>query len=136
TYNGLPPQPSIVPGNLNITEDKLPVANLALEGCDESGQAAVVFCVDASTSVVYSAGDTWNIYKSYFNSFAKFISIIPDASKYALVCFTDSVPYFPGPSKPGGFYIGQTPNDSSDFENNLRSRPFKGFTEVDNAVDF
>src|SRR5690349_13771880 len=66
TYNGALPNPGIVPSNLNVTEDTYPVSNLSLQGCDESGQAAVVFCVDASTSTVYSAGDTWNIYKSYF----------------------------------------------------------------------
>ncbi|MEI8134936.1 MAG: hypothetical protein WCH46_07640 [bacterium] len=136
TFNGSLPQPGVAPNNLKITEDNFPVTNFEINDCDESGQAAVVFCVDASTSVLASAGDTWNIYPSYFNSFAKFISGIPAQSRYALVSFTDQVNYYPAGARTGGFYKGQTPLDSNDFQFNLRNQQFKGFTNVDNAVNY
>jgi hypothetical protein len=134
TYNGTLPQPGIAPNNLVVTEDKGPVGNLQLTDCDESGQAAIVFCADVSTSILSSAGDTWNIYPSYFNAYAKFITGIPSASKYALVCFTNAPLYFPGAGN--GFYAGQNSADSSAFINNLRNQPFKGFTDVDSAIHF
>jgi hypothetical protein len=136
TYNGSLPRPGILPSDLDIKEDNGPVSNVQLTDCDESGQAAVVFCVDASTSVLASAGDTWNIFPSYFNSYAKFISAIPAASKYALVAFTDQIAYYPASAVTGGFYAGQNPGDSSAFQFNLRNQLFKGATNVDQAMDF
>jgi hypothetical protein len=135
TYNGKLPNPSIDPSNLKITEDNTPVTNFQLTDCDESGQAAIVFCVDVSTSILSSAGDTWTISQAYFNSFAKFIGYIPAASRYALATFTDQVSYYPGPNHPGGFYSGQNAADSTDFIFNLKDQSFKGFTDVDNAVN-
>ena len=136
SYNGTLPQPGILPGNLNITEDNTPVNNFQLQGCDESGQAAVVFCVDVSTSIITTAGDTWYPYQSYFSSFDQFITAIPAASRYALVAFTDSVLYYPGVNHPTGFYYGKNSADSVSFQNALHAQPFSGFTDVENAVRF
>ena len=139
-YNGLIPQPGIVANNLTVTEDNNPVSNLEVTGCDESGEAAIVFCVDISSSILRSAGDSWNIYPSYFNAFAKFISAIPKGSRYSLVLFTDTsfqevMYYYPGPARPNGFYTGQNPIDSADFENNVRNQSFTfGFADVDSAI--
>ncbi len=134
TYNGLLPQPGILPTDLKVTEDNFP-ENIQLIGCDESAQAAVVFCVDASTSIKASAGDSWDIYLSYYKSFDKFINLIPSASRYALVVFTDQAQYFPGPAHLNGFYSGQNAVDSSAFQNILRSQTFTGFTNIDPGID-
>ncbi|MDP4221096.1 MAG: VWA domain-containing protein [Bacteroidota bacterium] len=133
TYNGSLPQPGVLPSNLKVTEDKVPV-NPDLIGCDESGQAAVVFCVDASTSIKASAGDTWDVYTAYFKAYDRFISAIPSASRYALVAFTDQVIYYPGPIHLNGFYSGGNSADSTAFQNALNAQSFTGFTDVDTAI--
>lgn len=133
TYNGALPQPGILPSDLKITEDGAPVIPQVF-GCDESAQAAVVFCVDASTSIKSSAGDSWDVYRSFFSSFDKFISVIPSGSRYALVAFTDQVLYYPGGSHINGFYSGGNPVDSMDFQNALHAQTFVGFTNVDTAI--
>ncbi|MEP7234805.1 MAG: VWA domain-containing protein [Ignavibacteriota bacterium] len=135
TYNGSLPQPGITPSDLRIKEDNTPVTNFQLQDCDESGQAAIVFCVDVSTSVNASAGDTWYPYRAYFQAFDNFISTIPAASRFALVAFTDVALYYPGIGYPGGFYSGKSKADSAAFENALYAQPFIGYTDIGNAMD-
>jgi len=136
TYNGSLPQPGILPSDMKIKEDNAPVNNFQVTDCDESGQAAIVFCLDVSTSIKSSAGDSWDVYKAYFSSFDKFIPAIPSSSRYALVAFTDSVYYYPGPGHVNGFYTGQNSADSASFQLSLRAQSFAGFTDVEYAIRY
>ncbi len=136
TYNGSLPQPGIQPSDMKITEDNIPINNFQITNCDESGQAAIVFCVDVSLSIKSSAGDNFDVYGSYFTSFDKFITTIPIGSRYALVTFDDAIQYFPGPAHPNGFYSGKNAADSSAFILALRAQSFTGGTRVDNALEY
>lgn len=133
TYNGSLPQPGILPGDMKITEDKAPM-NFQLLNCDESRQAAIVFCIDASTSMKSSAGDSWDIYKAYYSSFDKFINLMPAGSRYALAAFTDGVVYYPGLAHATGFYFSQNAADSMDFQFKLHAQSFFGGTDVDSGI--
>ncbi|HYM20436.1 MAG TPA: hypothetical protein VEW28_05460 [Candidatus Kapabacteria bacterium] len=134
TYNGTLPNPSVAPNDINITEDGTPAA-AQLSGCDESQLSAVVFCVDASTSIISSAGDLFNVYPAFFHSFGNCIGELRGTSWYALIPFTDTIAgIFPGAGHLNGFYMAGNSQDSSDFINIVSQQPYKGLTNVDYAL--
>ncbi len=135
SYNGSLPQPAIQPTDIVVKEDNTTVP-IQLEGCDDSQEAAIVFCVDVSTSMRSSAGDLFDIAESFFRCFGSCFVKLRPTSRYALVPFTDIVQgVFPGAGRPGGFYSVSNPADSAEFTNILKGEPYFGPTYVDHAID-
>ena len=134
SYNGTLPNPTLQASDFNVTEDGTPV-NIQLQNCDDSREAAVIFCVDASQSMVASSGDGFDIYESFFTSFGSCITEFTGSTRYGLVTFTDVIAgVYPPASHPGGLYFSGNVVDSTAFVAALRIQPFFGGTYVDNAL--
>ncbi len=135
SYNGTLPNPTVQANDFNVTEDGKPVS-IQVQNCDDSREAAVVFCVDASSSMVGSAGDLFDVYESFFSSFGSCITEFTGSTRYGLVTFTDVIAgIYPPASHPGGLYFSHNAVDSAAFVSALRIQPFAGGTNVDVAVN-
>lgn len=134
SYNGTLPNPTLQASDFTVTEDGKPV-NIQLQNCDDSREAAVVFCVDASSSMVGSAGDLFDVYESFFTSFGSCITEFTGSTRYGLVTFTDVIAgVYPPASHPGGLYFSKNATDSAAFVAALRIQPFAGGTNADVAL--
>lgn len=131
--NGSIPTPPLTASDFTITEDGQAVTP-QLSDCDDSRSAAVVICIDHSTSMIGSAGDSWNIYPSFLDSFLDLISNLRPQSKYALLPFTEkSDDLYPQPPNPA-FYSAQVPADEAAAMSVIQGLQFAGGTDVDKAL--
>ncbi|MBS1904511.1 MAG: VWA domain-containing protein [Bacteroidetes bacterium] len=135
SYNGSVPTPGVLPSDITINEDGVPMTPELLD-CDESNTAAVAFCVDVSTSMRSSVGDGFDLSYKFFQAFGPCISQLQAPSRYALITFNDSINgVYPSPSHPTGFFLGGNAADSQAFGDALALQPYFGGTYVDHAID-
>lgn len=129
--NGSVPSPPLFASNFAVTEDGQAV-NPQLIDCDDSRRVAVAICVDQSTSMISSAGDTWDVYMNFRGSFGELIGNLKPQSKYTLISYTDIQTVYP--LAPRSFYQSQDPADYNEVMDIISSMTFYGNTDVDKAL--
>lgn len=135
SYNGFAPVPTVTGSQFVVKEDNV-VVPAEVVSCDGIPQSAVVFCTDASTSMISSAGNTSEVYDVFYRCFGSCLELLPMGSRYSLITFYDhNIEPHPGPGHVNGFYDAGNKADSMDFVDALKHLPYFGGTYVDEALD-
>ncbi|HET9135235.1 MAG TPA: vWA domain-containing protein, partial [Candidatus Kapabacteria bacterium] len=135
SYNGFAPVPTLNGSQFVVKEDNVTVP-AEVVSCDGVPQSAVVFCSDASTSMISSVGNTSEVYDVFYRCFGSCIELLPSGSRYSLITFYDhNIEDHPGLGHVNGFYDAGSKTDSADFVDVLKHLPYFGGTYVDEALD-